>query len=143
MRNRAGRDQRHRLGAIARVRCNRAARAGVKDVDGLLVAQDRPAQRLVLVDHILQMIEDDVVGRVARLPQFLQHHLALAFQFARLDRSELTRMSATMIQRQRHIVLQDAGMEGGLLAAGIGVEIAADRFDLFGDLARAARWRCP
>ncbi len=49
-------------------------------VDGFFFAQDRPAQRLVLEDRQLQMIEDDVVRRVARLPQFLQHHLALALQ---------------------------------------------------------------
>ena len=115
----------------------------VEAVDRLLLAQDRPAQRLVLEDRRLQVIEDDVVGRVARLAQFLQHHLALALQFRPVRRSGLVEDVADDVQRQRHIVFQDAGMEGGLLAAGIGVEYAADRFDLFGDGAGAARWRCP
>ena len=88
------------------------------------------------------MIEDDVVGRVARLAQLLQHHLALALQFGLLE-GRVCENVGDDVERQRHIGLQHAGMEGGLLAAGIGVEIAADRFDLLGDVARAARWRCP
>ena len=52
-------------------------------------------------------------------------------------------MSARMSSASGTSALQNAGMKGGLLAAGIGVEKAADRFDLLGDLARAARWRCP
>ena len=88
------------------------------------------------------MIEDDVVGRVARLAELLQHHLALALQLGLLE-GRVGEDVADHVQRQRHIGFQDAGMEGGLLAAGIGVEHAAHRFDLFGDGARAARWRCP
>ena len=49
-------------------------------------------------------------------------------------------MSASMIDGERNVGLQHARMEGGLLAAGIGVEIAADGFDLLGDVARAARF---
>ncbi len=88
------------------------------------------------------MIEDDVVGRVARLAKLLQHDLAFALQLALLE-SRVGQNVGQDVQRQRHIVLQDAGMKGGLLAAGIGVEEAADRFDLLGDGAGRATLPCP
>ena len=83
--DRAGGDQGH---AVRRDNCARHIVAQVVAREGgdrLLVAQDRPAHRLVRIDHGLQMIEDDVVGRVARLPDLLQHDLALALQFALLE----------------------------------------------------------
>ena len=42
------------------------------------------------------------------------------------------------IQRELRMLRQDLGIEGRVLTTGIGVDLAADRFDLFGDVARAA-----
>ena len=53
------------------------------------------------------------------------------------------RMSARMSIASAHVVLQHPHVEGRLLAAGIGVEIATDGLDLFGDLARADAGACP
>ena len=41
------------------------------------------------------------------------------------------------------VLLQHLGVIGGLLARGIGVEVAADRLDLLGDVAGAAASACP
>ena len=88
------------------------------------------------------MIEDDVVGRVARLADLLQHDLAFALEFALLE-GRMGEDVGENIDAERHIGFQHARVERGLLAAGIGVEIAADRFDLLGDGARASGARCP
>ncbi len=45
---------------------------------------------------------------------------------------------AQQVDCQRHVLLENAGDEGGLFARGIGVEVAADRFDLLGDGERVA-----
>ena len=101
-----------------------------------LVAEDRPAHRLVGIDGRLEVVENDVVRRIARLPDFLQHDLPLALQLALLEgrRGSGCRRGC---RRQRHIGLQHAGMKGRLLAARIGVQEAAHCLDLFGDVACA------
>ena len=47
------------------------------------------------------------------------------------------------IDRQRHVVVQHAGVVGGGLDAGRGVDLAADILDLRGDLAGACGCACP
>jgi hypothetical protein len=43
------------------------------------------------------------------------------------------------VDGERHVVLEHAGVVGGGLDAGGGVDLAADRLDLLGDLASTAR----
>ncbi len=49
------------------------------------ISQHRPAQRLVRKGGRLEMIEDNVVGRIVRLPDLLQHDAALARQLLRIE----------------------------------------------------------
>ena len=42
------------------------------------------------------------------------------------------------VDGERHVLLEHAGVVGGRLDAGRGVDLAADRFDLLGDLDRRA-----
>ena len=44
---------------------------------------------------------------------------------------------------ERHILFQDLDVERGLLAGGVGVDVAADRLDLLGDSRRACAAPCP
>lgn len=136
MLDRAGSDQGHAFQPVLRGHVI-LEHGPLEGVDGLLFAQDGPAQWLVLEDGRLQVIEDDIVRRIARLSQLLQHDLALALQLALLE-ARVGEDVADDVEGQRHILFQDAGMESGLLAAGIGIEYTAHRFDLFGDVAGAA-----
>ena len=79
------------------------------------------------------MVEDDVVGRVFRLPQLLEHDGALARQLVLVQQAVLEHV-ADHVERQRRVFLQDLGVIGGVLARRIGVHMAADRLDLLGDV---------
>ena len=100
-------------------------------------AQHRAADRLVGIGGGLEMIEDDVVGRVDRLGDLLHHHFLLARQLIGVERRVLQDVGQD-VEGQRHVLLQHLGVIGGMVARGVGVDIAADRLDLLGDLARAA-----
>ena len=56
--------------------------------DGFFVAENGPAHRLVRVTRGLQIIEDEIVGRIARLADFLDDDAALALQFASARRPD-------------------------------------------------------
>ena len=131
MAHRARCDQGHAAGAVLRRHIG-LEHVAVEGGDGFFLAQDRPAQRLAFKDRGLEMVEHDVVGRVSYLPQFLQHHLALALQLGRFE-GRVGENVPDHVQSQRHIFLQHPGMEGGLFAARIGIEHAAHSLDLFGN----------
>ena len=110
--------------------------------DDLLGAQHRPAHRLVGKGGLLEVVEDDVVGRVVGLADLLQDHGALALQLLRVE-GRVRQDVADDVGGQRQVLLQHLDVIGGLLARGVGVEVAADRLDLLGDGARRCAARCP
>ena len=110
--------------------------------DDLGLAQHRPAHGLIGKGGRLEMIEDDVVGRVLGLADLLQHHGALARQLLGIEGRVLQDVGDD-VDGERQIVRQDLGVIGRLLARGIGVEMAAHRLDLLGDGARAERRSVP
>ena len=95
-------------------------------------AQDRAAQRLPGKGLRLKVIENDVVGRVFGLADFLDDDAFFARQFFVVEDGVLENVGQN-IDGQRDVVFEHARVVGGLLAAGIGVDEAADAFDLFGD----------
>ena len=106
----------------------------------LRLAQHRPAHGLIGKCGRLEIIEDDIVGGIFRLADFLQHHGALAGQLLGIECGMLQDVGDD-IDGQRHIAGQDPGVIGGLLARGIGVEMAAHGLDLLGDFPGAAPGR--
>ena len=62
-----------------------AQRRGIDRGDARLVAEHRRAQRLAREGGGLEMIEDDVVGRVARLAQLGQHDALLALELVGVE----------------------------------------------------------
>ncbi len=86
------------------------------------------------------MIEDAVVGGVVGLANFLQHHGAFARQLVLVEGRVLQDVGDD-IDGERRILGQNLGVVGGALAAGIGVQVAANRFDLLGNLVGAAPLR--
>ena len=105
--------------------------------DDLGAAEHRPAHRLVGKGLFLEMIEDDVVGRVVGLADLLQDDGALALELGRVE-GRMQQDVGEDIERERHVLLQHLGVIRGAFARGIGVEVAADRLDLLGDGAGAA-----
>ena len=55
--------------------------------DQRLGAERRPAHRLARISGFLEMVEDDVVGRVVRLADLLQDDAALALQLVGSERA--------------------------------------------------------
>ena len=83
------------------------------------------------------MLEDDVVGRVFAGADFLQDDVLLAGEIVRIER-RLGQNIRQHVERERHVRLQHARIIGRCLDAGRRIEIAADGFDLLGDIARGA-----
>jgi hypothetical protein len=82
------------------------------------------------------VVEDDVVRRVDGLADLLQHHGPFAHQLLRVELRVLQDVG-DQVEGERGILGQNLGIESRGLAPGIGVEVAADRLDLLGDVARA------
>ena len=137
----AGRAQDQPLAAVvlAHVAADGLARQAADDLGR---AQHRAAEGLVGKGAGLEVVEDDVVGRVLGLADLLQHDRALARQLALVEHRVLEDVGND-VEGERHVVRQHARVVGGVLARGIGVEMAADRFDLDGDVAGVAALRCP
>ena len=87
-----------------------------------------------------EQVEDAVVGRIERGADLLHDDVLLARQLLRIEGRVLQDVGQD-IERQRHVVLEDAGVVGGGFDAGRGVHLAADRLDLLGDVERRARLR--
>ena len=105
--------------------------------DGLLLAEDGPAHRLGWIDDRLEVIEDEIVRRVAGLAKLLKDDLAFALQLGLVE-GRAHQDVGQDIEGKRDIGLQRSGVEGCLLPAGVGVEEAADGFHLDGDVAGGA-----
>lgn len=95
-------------------------------------AEDRAADGLVGIGHLLQPVEDDVVGGVQRLADFLQDDAALHLDLSGVE-GGMQHDVRQQVQRQRHVGGQHAGVIGRHLARGVGVDVPADVLDLLGD----------
>ncbi len=135
----AGRDHEHAVGRVvaAEIAADLLRREGN---DGLRRAEDRPAERLVAIGGLGEPVEDHVVGRVVGGVDLLQDDLLLALELFFLE-GGLGQDIGKDIDGERHVVLQDAGIIGGRLGGGRGVDFAADILDFLGDLAGGAACR--
>ena len=137
--DRAGRNECHAARAIVCAHVAVEIVAG-EGADRLLVAEDRPAHRLVRIHRCLQVIENDVVRRVVRLPDLLQHDLALAFEFAGVE-GGMSQDVGQKVDGEGHVGREHPCMESGLLAARVGIEGTADGFDFLCDAAGRSPFR--
>ena len=99
--------------------------------------EDRAPERLARIRGLLEQIEHQVVRRVLHLPDLLQDHGALARELALVEGRVLQDVGE-QVDRERQIVREHARVVGGLLARGVGVQVAADVLDRLGDSARRA-----
>ena len=85
-----------------------------------------------------------VVGLVlAACSELLEDHLALGVDLVRAGTPGAATTSASSVEPEAELAGRQPGVEGGVLAGGEGVHLAADGVDRLGDLARRARARCP
>jgi len=97
--------------------------------------QDRAADGLPGIGHFLQPVEDDVVGRIQRLPDLLQDHPALDLDLVRIE-DRVQDDVGHDIQREAYVGLEHPGVVGRHLAPRVGVDVAAHVLDRLSDLQR-------
>ena len=106
-------------------------------LDAVLAAQHGTPERLRRERRLLEIVEDDVIRRVVGLADLLQDHAALALQLLRLE-GGVRQDVADDVGTQRGVLLQQLDVVRRLLTRGVGVDVAAHRLDLLGDLRRGA-----
>ena len=78
------------------------------------------------------MVEDDVVRRVGRLPDFTQDNLLLAGKLLGIE-SRVLQDVRQNVEREILILSQHLGVVGRRLPAGVGIKLAANGFNLLSD----------
>ena len=132
----AGRDQDQAAGTISLgppgveivARDRRDARPRRRGSSGRAAGRRRPPPEIV---------EDDVVGRIARFAELLQHDVLLALEIGRVEMRRADQVG-DQLDAERQMLGQQRGREAGAVAVGPGVEVAADILDRLADLARLA-----
>ena len=81
----------------------------------------------------MQPIKDDIVGRVVGQTDFLEDHAAFNIHVMRIEH-RVHQNIADNVEPKRHVLFENARVIGRHFAAGVGVDIAAYVFDLFGNL---------
>ncbi len=100
-------------------------------------AENRPADRLAGESALLEEIEHEVVGRIGRCADLLHDHALLALQLGLVE-GGLGENVGEDIEREPDVLAEHAREVARHLVAGRRIEVAADRLDLLGDLARIA-----
>ena len=86
------------------------------------------------------MLEHEVVGRVLDGADLLDDDVLLAGDLVGIE-ARMRQDVGQHVEPERDVGLEHARVIGRHLDAGAGIEIAADRLDLLGDLARGAARR--
>ncbi len=110
----------------------------LKPLQRLRRAEQRTSHRLVGIAEFVEMLEHDIVGRILRRADFLLDDALLALELFGIE-TRIGEDIAQHLERERHVRLHHPRIIGRGLDAGGGIEIAADRLDLLGDLARGSR----
>jgi len=103
--------------------------------DAGFVAEHGLAQLLAGEGGGLEMVEDDVIGRVARLAQFGEYDVALPFELLGVEIGVADEIS-DQFAAELEVSGQRTCLEDGMVTRGPGVERTAFVLDCLGDLAR-------
>ena len=137
----AGRGDHHRRPAIVAVEIG----PSIGEAAAFTVsrrAEDVAADRLVGEGRLGEEVVDAVLGRIERGADLLQDDVLLALQLVRVEH-RVPQDVGEDVEGERHVVLEDAGVVGRRLDAGRGVDLAADRLDLLGDVGAPSGSACP
>src|SRR3546814_8011261 len=99
--------------------------------DHLRRAEHRATHRLRRVGGGLESVENDVLGTVLGLADFLQDDRALAVEFVGIEGRVLQDVGDD-VDRQIDVLLEYFRVVGCIFSRSVGVEMTADRFDLGG-----------
>ena len=106
----------------------------VERSDGRGRAEDRSPDRLPGICRLLQPVPDEIIRCVLGRTDLLHDDVLLAPELLGIERW-VGEDVGQHVERERHVGPQNARVIGGGLDRGRRVEVAADRLDLFGDLA--------
>ena len=111
-------------------------RVARRALDRLLAADDVATERLVAPQELLVHAADEVARRVVVHVHLLDDHALLALDLLRREAGVAEHVDEDV---ERHVAVLGRALDvvDGVLLAGEGVELAADRVDRAGDLARA------
>jgi hypothetical protein len=126
----------HHIGAVIMRREIGAEMDALEAAYALGRTEDRPPHGLIGEGCLLHEVEHHVIGRIHRCRDLLQDHVALAGKLGAVEARRKDDV-AQDVERKRQILAQHTGVIGGGIDAGRGVELAADRLDLLGDVPRA------
>jgi hypothetical protein len=96
-------------------------------------AENGASDRLARIGGLGEEIVDAVLGRIERGADLLHDHVLLAGELGGIE-DRVAQDVAEDVDGERDVVLEDAGIVGGRLDRGCGVDLAADRLDLLGDV---------
>ncbi len=99
-------------------------------------AENRAPDRLVGIGGLLQTVPDQVIRGILGSPDLLHDDVLLALELGLVERG-IRKDVGQHVERKRHVGAQHARIVGRGLDRGGRIEIAAHRFDLLRDLARA------
>ena len=108
-----------------------------ESLDAVHRAEDRPPGRLVGKRGCLHQVEHHVLRRVLRRGDLLEDHVALAGKLGAVEARGEDDV-AQDVESEAEILAQHARVIRGRVDAGRGVELAANRLDLLGDVLGAA-----
>ena len=97
---------------------------------------------MALPELQVEQVVDEIVGSVLGLRDFLQHHLALAIDFGRVEH-RVQENVREQLGGHRQVGAEHLGVVAGVLLAGERVEHAADGVDLPRRFARQCACGCP
>ena len=104
------------------------------------VSEDRPRDRLVAEVRQHQHFVREVLGRVLRHGDFLDHDALFLLQLAGVERRRDDQVRQH-VHRQRQVLVDDLRVKAGAFLRGERVELAAHGVHLLGDRARGALLR--
>ena len=110
---------------------------GLETLDAVLRAEDRPTGGLVRKRGCLHQVEHHVLRRVLRRGDFLKNHVSLACKLAAVETRGKNDV-AQDVEGKPEILTQHACVIRRRVDSGRGVELAANRLDLLGDVLRAS-----
>ena len=111
-------------------------------LDGLRRAENRTAERMAGPVVLGEDLVDEIVGRVLDHLDLFEDHLLLALDVL-VGELRMQDDVGQQVDRQRQVLVEHLDVVAGVFLRGEGVELAADRIDLLGDVLGRCGCRCP
>ncbi len=111
-----------------------------KRLDGLLRAEDRAAERMILPESLREDFVDEIVRRVLHHLDLFEDDFLLALDVLGVER-RIPDDIGEDVERQRQVLVEHLDVIAGVFLGGKRVELPADRVDSLRDILGRARAR--